>query len=542
MRHLIVCCDGTWNTPDQESVTNVKRLYDALADKDDSGNEQRRYYGPGVGTEGGLVARLTGGGLGVGLDGNIMGAYDWLTTRYGPGDHIALIGFSRGAYTVRSLAGMIAACGLIDTTRMDAQQRWRQIEQDRNRYQPGAKTDPVWRDGLAFHYDPDDAQHIPVQFIGVWDTVGALGIPDNLSWLDPLDPASPYTFHDVKLNPCIPHARHAVAMDERRRAFTPTLWTTPAKSQDVVQKWFPGSHSDVGGGHLETGLSDGALRWMIGEASAAAGLTFHRTTMNQIRPDPLDVMHDDNRGLLAPAFQPVLEPVLNSLSEFVWDVRPRAVPVVDQHVSQGQLDHSVYERQDGVPITSGPYRPTLVLEPGQSETVEVFAAAPWNETGLYLRAGDYIFAAEGEWVDEGIWSGPGGTGDAGRFSLRALPRTLLSATGEVEKLYRRLPGKKEAYLPFARREVNLPWMSLVGVVANDAIAVNSTRAHERIAIGANGEHHAWALSASDPSVPGSGHARAWAIIDSPISFLQLSQIVVARRSATTKRPIMCGSR
>ena len=490
MRHLIVCCDGTWNNSDQQSVTNVKRLYDALADKDYSGNEQWRYYGPGVGTEGGLAARLTGGALGVGLDGNIMAAYDWLTTRYEPGDRIALFGFSRGAYTVRSLAGMIAACGLIDTTGMDAQQTWRQIEQVyRNRYQPGAKADPGWRDGLAFRYDPDDAQHIPVQFIGVWDTVGALGIPDNLSWLDPLDPASPYTFHDVKLNPYIPHARHAVAMDERRREFNPTLWTTPAQDQDVVQKWFPGSHMDVGGGHLETGLSDGALRWMIDEASPAAELAFHKTTLNQIRPDPLDVMHDDNRGLLAPAFQLVLEPLLDSLSEFVWDVRPRAVPVVDPDVSQGQLDLSVYDRQDGVPITSGPYWPTRVLEPGQSETVEVYAAAPWNDTGLYLRAGDYIFAAWGEWLDKDIWSGPGGTKGVGRFSPRALPRTLCSVIGEVEKVYRRLPGKKEAYFPLTRREVDLPWMSLVGVVANDAIAVNATRAHECIAIGDHDEHH-----------------------------------------------------
>ncbi len=328
-----------------------------------------------------------------------------------------------------------------------------------------------------------------MRFIGVWDTVGALGIPDNLSWLDPLDPASPHTFHDVKLNPFIPHARHAVAMDERRRAFTPTLWTTPAKGQDVVQKWFPGSHMDVGGGHLETGLSDGALRWMTDEASAAAELAFHKTTLNQVRPDPLDVMHDDNQGLLAPAFQPVLEPVLDSLSEFVWDVQPRAVPVVDPHVSQGQLDDSVYERQYGVPITSGPYRPTRVLQPGQSETAEVFAAAPWNETGLYLHAGNYSFTARGEWVDQDIWSGPGGTRGVSRFSARALPRTILSAIGEVEKVYRRLPGKKEAYLPLARREVNLPWMSLVGVVANDAITVDATREHERIAIGDHDEHH-----------------------------------------------------
>ena len=92
-------------------------------------------------------------------------------------------------------------------------------------------------------------------------------------------------------------------------------------------------------------------------------------------------------------------------------------------------------------------------------------------------------------MDKDIWSGPGGTRGAGRFSPRALPRAFFSAIGEAEKVYRRLPGKKEAYFPLARREVNLPWMSLVGVVANDAIAVNATRAHERVAIGDYDEHH-----------------------------------------------------
>jgi hypothetical protein len=487
MRHLVVCCDGTWNTPDQESVTNVKRLYDAL---DDTKNDQFSYYAPGVGTEGGLLARLTGGSFGVGIDGKIMGAYDWLTTTYQPGDRIALFGFSRGAYTVRSLAGMIAACGLIDTTSLDAQETGRQIERVyRKRYTQGGNADRGWREGLTFRYDPDNAEQIPVQFIGVWDTVGALGIPDNMSWLNPLDPSAPHTFHDVKLNPHVPHARHAVAMDERRRAFTPTLWSKPARGQDVKQKWFPGSHMDVGGGHLERGLSDGALQWMIDEAGDAAQLAFHKTTLDQVRADPLDVLHDDNRGLLDPLLQLVLEPVIESRTELIWDMRPRAVPLVDPHASQDELDQSVYERQAKVPITSGPYRPTRVLKPGRSETVEVFAAEPWNETGLYLRTGDYTFAAEGEWLDRDIWSGPGGTKGAGRFSLTALPRTMASAIGEVEKLYRRVSGRKEAYFPMVRREVDLPWMSLVGVVANDAIPVNGMKAHERIAIGDREKYH-----------------------------------------------------
>ncbi|MEV5085895.1 DUF2235 domain-containing protein, partial [Streptomyces sp. NPDC056159] len=118
MRYLIVCCDGTWNSPDQESVTNVRRLFNALDKTDPS--KQLSYYVPGVGTEGGVVSRLADGGFGVGLGfgpgrslaANVLEGYHWLITNYQPVDYIALFGFSRGAYTARSLAGLIAMCGL----------------------------------------------------------------------------------------------------------------------------------------------------------------------------------------------------------------------------------------------------------------------------------------------------------------------------------------------------------------------------------------------------------------------------------------------
>ncbi|MGZ4665991.1 MAG: DUF2235 domain-containing protein [Frankiaceae bacterium] len=486
MRQLIVCCDGTWCTPEQPSVSNVKRLFDALADKDGENNDQLRHYAPGVGTEGDILARLRGGATAFDLDGKILGAYHWLITNYQPGDRIALFGFSRGAYTVRSLAGMIAACGLIDTTKLDAKQTGHRIVQVyRERYQTGSNDDRRWREGLTFSYDPDNAEQIPIHFIGVWDTVGALGIPNNLSWFDPLNPSAPNTFHDVTLNPNVPHARHAIATDERRRPFTPTLWSEPAPGQDVQQRWFPGSHMDVGGGHLERGLSDGALEWMIDEAADAAQLAFHKTTLGQVRPDPLDLLHDDNNILLAPAhqLQPLLEARFASLTQFVWDMRPRAVPIVDSKASRNELDKSVYERQEKVPITSGPYRPTRVLMPRESAEVEVLAAEPWNDTGLYLHAGDYTFTAVGEWLDHDIWSGPDGSASAHVLNGGALVRTLVGgAVSATANLYRRATGQKEASFPMERRIKDLPWMSLVGIVANDAVVVNGEKAHERIAI------------------------------------------------------------
>jgi uncharacterized protein (DUF2235 family) len=491
MRHLIVCCDGTWNTPEIESVTNVRRLYNALDTTDEDGNGQWCYYQPGVGTEGRLLDSLLGGGVGVGLSHNVMDAYHWLTTRYEPGDRIALFGFSRGAYTARSLAGMISACGLIETSYMDEATTWRQIKHayDR-RYRRGTKYDQQWRSQLAFRYDPNRPEQIPVHFIGVWDTVGALGIPDYLGWLNLLNPRHRYDFHDLTLNPQILHARHAVAMDERRRPFTPTLWPEPfAPGQDVKQVWFPGSHQDVGGSHLQTGLSDGALRWMIDEARAAVNLGFHKTMVDQIRPNPLDVLHDDDRGVVG-FLEPLTDTLLEHWLEIFIEPRPRAVPRIAPNVPSPSIHESVYERHQNPLITSGPYRPTRVLAAGQTETVEVFAHKPWNDTGFYLEAGDYHFTAEGEWLDWHIPSGPAGTTGLRRFNpLREGDRLIGTLSGQAEKLFRRVTRNKDADFIFSRREEDLPWMSLVGVVANDAIpGTGSSNDHERIDISAGTRH------------------------------------------------------
>jgi hypothetical protein len=245
----------------------------------------------------------------MGLDESVMEGYHWLVTTYQPDDRIALFGFSRGAYTARSLAGLIKTCGLLNTVGMHQEEIWRRIKDVYDRYRQAEHGDPHWRDGLTFLYDPADAENIPVNFIGVWDTVGSLGIPDHLRWLAPGFSASRHAFHDMKLNRNVKHGRHAVAMDERRGSFSPALWDEPEPGQDVKQVWFPGSHMDVGGGHRETGLSDRALQWMIDEARSAIQLGFRKTTEEQLKPDALDVMHNDDRTALG-WLNPLLAPGL----------------------------------------------------------------------------------------------------------------------------------------------------------------------------------------------------------------------------------------
>src|SRR6478609_2757905 len=298
MTNLVICCDGTWNTPDERDrgvpvPTNVVRIFNAVAPRDARGDEQQRYYHPGVGTNGSWFDKMAGGSTGAGLDRNIMSAYRELCDRYRSGDAIYLFGFSRGAYTVRSLAGFIGRCGLLDTTGLPEFRIWENIERlfhsgYRSRFESRERRS--WSD-LAFH---EGGQPVKIRFLGVWDTVGALGIPEDMALLNLLDKLQDHSFHDTMLGTHIQVARHAVALEEMRATFQPTLWSVQA-GQDAKQVWFPGVHSDVGGGYRETGLSDGALAWMVEEARRQ-GLAFNDRIVEQIKPSYLDVLHDSCDG------------------------------------------------------------------------------------------------------------------------------------------------------------------------------------------------------------------------------------------------------
>ena len=169
MKRIIVCADGTWNTADQNdngipTPTNVVRLYNAVADRDAKGVEQRKYYHPGVGTDAGIWSKLAGGGMGAGLDRNIMSGYRYLTDNYETGDEIYLFGFSRGAYTVRSLAGMVGKCGLLDPAGLEEKEIWSRIEaiyEDCYRGKGPIKT-KKW----DFHKPPSGKAKMPIRSTG----------------------------------------------------------------------------------------------------------------------------------------------------------------------------------------------------------------------------------------------------------------------------------------------------------------------------------------------------------------------------------------
>lgn len=298
-RKLIVCCDGTWNRRDSaDAATNVAKMARALRPIDDSGISQLIYYHPGVGT-GNRVDQILGGAFGVGLSANVQSAYAFMVDNYQPGDYIFLFGFSRGAYTARSLAGLISLIGLMDKADMELFPKIWEIYHSRPfRDAIAHATIPATADKPMRVRGADETQAAlraifpgggaegvleaiansrPAQifFMGVWDTVGSLGIPYGplRSWNE-----KTYEFHDTDLSEVVAHAYHALAIDERRRPFQPTLWTRPkgrgawkgAKKQVLEQVWFAGCHSNVGGGYKDCGLSDISFLWMAAKAASAA--------------------------------------------------------------------------------------------------------------------------------------------------------------------------------------------------------------------------------------------------------------------------------
>jgi uncharacterized protein (DUF2235 family) len=294
-----VCCDGTWNRPDQLSPTNVSKVALAIAEEDGDGTRQLLFYQPGIGTR--PFERLRGGAFGAGLGRNIQACYRWLVDHYDEDDELFFFGFSRGAYTARSTVGLVRNSGILHRDQIhridDAYALYRSRDPERR---PRGDEAKLFRRTYS-HPEP------PIHFIGVWDTVGALGIPiPDRRWLKPL--TKRWTFHDTKLSSHVRAAYQALAIDEDRELFEATIWEQQpegrAKEQVVEQVWFAGDHCDVGGGHVDHALSDIALLWLVGRARDN-GLAFDEPTDDlgprprgqDVDPDACGILHNSFNGL-----------------------------------------------------------------------------------------------------------------------------------------------------------------------------------------------------------------------------------------------------
>lgn len=283
-KRLVLCFDGTWNSADSgKGETNVCRL--ARAVRANSGTDrvpQLTLYMRGVGTTGSAVQRMMDGATGDGVDDNIRSAYMFLAQNYEPGDRIFLFGFSRGAFTARSLSGFLGACGLL------YRQSLAQVAAAWRFY----RTAPVRNPEAFAAAHPGTRTHadVKVAFLGVWDTVGALGVPGTI--LNRLI-ARKYQFHDTTPSRIVEVGRHALAIDEYRDEFVPTFWTGACPAGcDIRQMWFAGAHSDVGGGYADRRLGDIPLLWMAEEARRTAGLQLDDKMLPEGPTDPLAAQHE----------------------------------------------------------------------------------------------------------------------------------------------------------------------------------------------------------------------------------------------------------
>jgi uncharacterized protein (DUF2235 family) len=289
-KRIVICCDGTWDTADLAdgavaAPSNVTRLALSVPPTGEDGTPQRVYYQSGVGT---IRWKLLGGAFGFGLSDDVCEAYRFLVRTYDEGDEIFFVGFSRGAYTVRSIAGLVRNSGLLRPEHADLVPRAYALYRDRrDETHPRATEATLFR--RTYSHEPR------IRFIGVWDTVGSLGIPLGGVW--PVDLFNRrFEFHDTALSSQVDAAFQALSIDERRKPFVPSIWQPAAagSKQRVEQVWFAGCHGDVGGGgKTDHSLSDVPLRWMADRARSC-GLTL--TASPEVVPDPLGPMHQSRTG------------------------------------------------------------------------------------------------------------------------------------------------------------------------------------------------------------------------------------------------------
>lgn len=342
-KRIAVFLDGTWNTLGDN--TNVWRLKSLCDSQDPS---QLIYYSAGVGTQ--LGEKVRGGLFGYGLDHEITDAFEWLIDHYNEGDKLFIFGFSRGAYTARSLSGFISKCGLLKPGSPIS------VKQLYDRYR--RRVDKTIRE-LVLH--AKDAAAVPaadleieerwllryslpieVDFIGVWDTVGSLGVPFPMK----LNVAK-YRFLDTHLRFSNRRAYHALALDEHRASFAPTLWTrttkigdSPAAArplEDVEQRWFVGAHANVGGGYSNDLLAQIPLNWLMSKA-AALGLKF-RSNVELDQTNVVPPIADSYSSFMGGTYRLCSRPYFRTIG-----ARPIVEPGDTTETINETIDGSVFDR------------------------------------------------------------------------------------------------------------------------------------------------------------------------------------------------------
>ncbi len=326
---IVFLADGTWNGTNvtanedgQTTATNVLKFYHNLAGDDTLDSWQHAGEGErvamdasrnvtqiakylhGVGDSSNIIERLLGGAFGAGIVSRIVRGYTFICRNYQPGDKIIIAGFSRGAYTARALGGMITKAGLMDYAKLNIQSKedayrygfyvWSYYRQRRATSLANRLINQLWSTVESCGYMVGEEHmitNVPIEAIGVWDTVGSLGIPvygNNNQRLDL------FRFADTALNPLVKNGFHALAVDEFRADFNYTAWDARA---GIEQRWFCGGHGDVGGGYEQAQLIDIASAWMMDRLVLGGNGIMTKTPLPVLlQPDYRGAMHDESQN------------------------------------------------------------------------------------------------------------------------------------------------------------------------------------------------------------------------------------------------------
>lgn len=387
-KNICIFSDGTGQAGGSNPInwTSVYRLYVNTREPEQPGQPfpQIAFYDPGIGSdpdqqeEPSLTAGLgkwIAQAIGAGITRNIIDCYTALLLSYEPGDRIFLFGFSRGAYTARSVGGALGLCGV--PPGLPKVTRWQDFRGRLNDPAVRAIAEEAVRKVYMTYNDPTlraekaeafrrkhNSEALPPFFVGVWDTVRALGwqVTDIATF-------GRHRFHDALLNPHVDHGRQALAIDENRKVFSPELWDqsrlSAANAEQIKQVWFAGCHSDIGGGYgLRLGLTDLAMKWMVDEAMAArdrvpdprrspgfTGLRVHTNLLRELNLDQLGVQHDPRASLLGKLWWPGTREAYIAAPE-----------LGSEAITQGTLP--LRFEAESVPVDDAmqPYRPVAMRE------------------------------------------------------------------------------------------------------------------------------------------------------------------------------------
>jgi uncharacterized protein (DUF2235 family) len=399
---LVICFDGTWNKLDARTPTNVVLTAESVVPLAPDGKAQAIFYDEGVGTS--RFERMAGGMFGLGIIDKLGDAYRFLTFNYTPGDEIYVFGFSRGAFTARSFVGMLRNCGIVsrpNAGHIKDAIAWYQMRRPsaapdslqsrhfRAEVSPNVCTDEgedAWRQANIPGYQAGSAVLLQIRYLGVWDTVGALGVPTRYRLLSFFN--RKFQFQDANLSRLVQSGRHAVPIDDRRKDFTPTLWSNVDELNSDAgadldsplapyqERWFPGVHCGVGGGGDFRGLSDQALEW-VWDGAQRSGLaldTSPGSKLFELAPDPRAPLSPFDEDSL-----PLWQRVQSGLMDKLWRRADRTSPAAFRDVSSSARRRWKF---DASALPEGKvYRPAP-LEPFAAD-LDACPALPQPEPGTF---------------------------------------------------------------------------------------------------------------------------------------------------------------